>query len=207
MLRGEIALQGQGLAQGQGKIQGEKSADGSLGIDTYDNDNAHVSDYDNEDITNAGIRPGPRAGPGTGLRNGPGSGPGIVPVPWCMELLPGPLFGYQHTLSIRPVNAPCQCTFSTHPISTSYHYSINTPYHHTLSTPLITALSIPALHPLLNRYTQTFAWFLSYAKLYTTSYFHACGSCSMGHAVDDDLRVYGVHRLRYIPSFLHILYI
>ena len=45
-------------------------------------------------------------------------------------------------------------------------------------------------------YTHTYAWFLAYARLYTTTYFHACGSCAMGAVVDDQLRVRGAAGLR-----------
>ncbi len=45
-------------------------------------------------------------------------------------------------------------------------------------------------------YTHTYAWFLAYARLYTTTYFHACGSCAMGAVVDEQLRVRGARGLR-----------
>lgn len=45
-------------------------------------------------------------------------------------------------------------------------------------------------------YTHTYAWFLAYARLYTTTYFHACGSCAMGAVVDEQLRVGGTRGLR-----------
>ena len=45
-------------------------------------------------------------------------------------------------------------------------------------------------------HTRTFEWFCAYARLYTTTYFHACGTCAMGAVLDDELRVRGVRGLR-----------
>ena len=110
MFRGEIAIHGQalgpgpglrqglgpGLRQGQHLAQGqrEESVDGS--IDTHDN----VDDTAN---TGSVSRVGPGSG-GTATAE-PGK---IVPVPWCVEILPGPLFRYQSMLSIHAINIPVQ---------------------------------------------------------------------------------------------------
>jgi len=55
-------------------------------------------------------------------------------------------------------------------------------------------------------HTRTFAWFRCYARLYTTTYFHACGTCAMGPVLDDQLRVRGVRGLRVCDAsaFPHI---
>ena len=45
-------------------------------------------------------------------------------------------------------------------------------------------------------YTRTLGWFNLYTRLYTTTYFHACGTCAMGTVLDDQLRVLGTTGLR-----------